>query len=192
MCHRRWHDLIREGRRGPRLSGRAIRGRTRICPSPDNAEQRLADWLADLAPAQAAAIDDLSVAISARRTMLLGIAEASPYLFDLIRADGGRALRLLECEPEPHLADLIENTCRDVVGGDDRGRRDAAAPAHEIGSRAADRAMRHRRRLAGDAGDGGADRSRGRLGAGGAALRAATGSRTRPAVAAEPRQSRGR
>ena len=28
MCHRRWHDLIREGRRGPTSSGRAVRGRT--------------------------------------------------------------------------------------------------------------------------------------------------------------------
>ena len=42
------------------------------------------------------------------KTILLGIAEASPYLFDLVRADGARAIRLLECEPERHLADLIE------------------------------------------------------------------------------------
>ena len=28
MCHRRSHDLIREGRRGPTSSGRAVRGRT--------------------------------------------------------------------------------------------------------------------------------------------------------------------
>jgi glutamate-ammonia-ligase adenylyltransferase len=44
----------------------------------------------------------------------LGIAEASPYLFDLLRADGARVIRLLGCEPEPHLAQLIERTCRDV------------------------------------------------------------------------------
>ncbi len=73
------------------------------------------------------------------------------------------------------------------VGRGRRGRCDAAAPAHEIGSGAADRAVRHRRRLAGDAGDRGADRTRGRLGAGGAALCAAAGSRARAAVAAEPR-----
>src|SRR3979490_2465450 len=47
-------------------------------------------------------------------TILLGIAEASPYLFDLVRADSRRAIRLLECEPEPYLAQLIENTCRNV------------------------------------------------------------------------------
>ncbi|MDP1868950.1 MAG: bifunctional [glutamine synthetase] adenylyltransferase/[glutamine synthetase]-adenylyl-L-tyrosine phosphorylase, partial [Bradyrhizobium sp.] len=81
----------------------------------EKAEQRLADWLTDLAPAQAAAIADLTGRSPRARTVLLGIAEASPYLFDLLRADAARAIRLLECEPEPHLARLIENTCRDVA-----------------------------------------------------------------------------
>ena len=40
--------------------------------------------------------------------------EASPYLFDLLRADAARAIRLFDCAPEPHLARLIEDTCRDV------------------------------------------------------------------------------
>jgi [glutamine synthetase] adenylyltransferase / [glutamine synthetase]-adenylyl-L-tyrosine phosphorylase len=82
---------------------------------PDKAEQHLADWLADLEPARAAEIHDLLRRFPRARTILLGIAEASPYLFDLVRADSGRALRLLECEPEGHLAQLIETTCRDVV-----------------------------------------------------------------------------
>ena len=51
--------------------------------APDKAEQRLADWLTDLAPAQAAAIDDLTGQFPRAKTILLGIAEASPYLFDL-------------------------------------------------------------------------------------------------------------
>ena len=62
--------------------------------APDRAEQRLADWLTDLAPAQAAALDDLVDRFPRARTILLGIAEASPYLFDLVRADAARALRL--------------------------------------------------------------------------------------------------
>src|SRR5882762_4034241 len=81
---------------------------------PDKAEQRLADWLTDLAPEQAAAIGDLIARFPLANSILLGIAEASPYLFDLVRADSGRAIRLLECEPEPYLAQLIENTCRNV------------------------------------------------------------------------------
>src|SRR5664279_4633021 len=81
---------------------------------PDKAEQHLADWLADLEPMQRPAIGDLVARFPRAKTMLLGIAEASPYLFDLVRADGGRALRLLECDPERHLADLIERTRREV------------------------------------------------------------------------------
>src|SRR5260370_6531382 len=82
--------------------------------APDKAEQRLADWLTDLAPEQAAAIGDLIARFPLANSILLGIAEASPYLFDLVRADSGRAIRLLECEPEPYLAQLVENTCRNV------------------------------------------------------------------------------
>ena len=83
--------------------------------APDKAAQRLADWLTDLAAGQAAAIDGLVARFPLANTILLGIAEASPYLFDLVRADGARAIRLLECEPEAHLTQLIENTCRDVA-----------------------------------------------------------------------------
>jgi glutamate-ammonia-ligase adenylyltransferase len=82
--------------------------------APDKAELRLADWLTDLAPEQAAAVDDLVARFPRAKTILLGIAEASPYLFDLVRADSARALRLLQCRPERHLAELIEKTCRDV------------------------------------------------------------------------------
>ena len=82
---------------------------------PDKAEQHLADWLADLEPVQRAAIGDLVMRFPRARIILLGIVEASPYLFDLVRADGGRALRLLECEPEEHLAQLIETARREVV-----------------------------------------------------------------------------
>jgi [glutamine synthetase] adenylyltransferase / [glutamine synthetase]-adenylyl-L-tyrosine phosphorylase len=82
--------------------------------APDKAGQRLADWLTDLAPEQAAAVDDFVTRFPRAKTILLGIAEASPYLFDLVRADSARVVRLLECEPERHLAELIERTRRDV------------------------------------------------------------------------------
>jgi len=82
--------------------------------APDQAEQRLADWLTDLAPEQAAAIADIIVRFPRAKTILLGIAEFSPYLFDLVRADAARLIRLLACDPEAHLAQLIERTSRDV------------------------------------------------------------------------------
>ncbi len=80
--------------------------------APDKAGQQLADWLTGLASEQAAAIDDLCTRFPLARTILLGIAQSSPYLFDLIRADATRLVRLLECNPETHLSRLIEKTSR--------------------------------------------------------------------------------
>jgi glutamate-ammonia-ligase adenylyltransferase len=81
----------------------------------DKAEQRLTEWLTDLAPGQVAAVNDIVVRFPRTKTILLGIAEGSPYLFDLVRADAARAIRVLQCEPERHLAQLIENTSREVL-----------------------------------------------------------------------------
>jgi glutamate-ammonia-ligase adenylyltransferase len=81
--------------------------------APEKAEHRLQDWLAELEPAQAAVIEGL-LAQGTARGILLGTAEFSPYLFDLVRADPVRLIRLLRCEPQSHLAGLIETTSRDV------------------------------------------------------------------------------
>src|SRR6478752_5187830 len=78
------------------------------------AEQRLKDWLAELEPQQTAEIGACLNRPPAR-AILLGIADFSPYLFDLARADATRLIRLLACDPEPHLTSLIENTARDVL-----------------------------------------------------------------------------
>src|SRR3982074_3066029 len=83
--------------------------------APDKAEQRLADWLTDLPSEQTAAISDVITRFPRAKSIVLGIAEASPYLFDLVRADAARTMRLLECEPERYLAQLIEATCRAVT-----------------------------------------------------------------------------
>jgi glutamate-ammonia-ligase adenylyltransferase len=82
--------------------------------APDKAGRRLAGWLADLEPMQSAAFRGLAERFPFVETIFLGIAESSPYLFDLIQAGGARVVRLLECEPESHLARLIEKTRRDV------------------------------------------------------------------------------
>jgi [glutamine synthetase] adenylyltransferase / [glutamine synthetase]-adenylyl-L-tyrosine phosphorylase len=82
--------------------------------APDEAERRLKDWFSDLAAEPAAEIDHLLARFPRAKTILLGIAGASPYLFDLVRADPVRATRLLSCEPEQHLTQLIEQTSREV------------------------------------------------------------------------------
>ena len=79
----------------------------------EGAEQRLADWLAELEPDHAAALNELLGQPFARR-VLLGIAAFSPYLFDLVRSDARRLIRLLRCEPDRHLASLIKTTSGEV------------------------------------------------------------------------------
>jgi len=83
--------------------------------APAEAEQRLAAWLVDIEPQQAAAIRDLADRHPRARTILLGIAEASPYLFDLIRADPARAARLLACDPVAYFPVLVEQTTQVVA-----------------------------------------------------------------------------
>jgi [glutamine synthetase] adenylyltransferase / [glutamine synthetase]-adenylyl-L-tyrosine phosphorylase len=82
--------------------------------APDKAEQRLNDWLAEIEPEQSAAIDELLEHPHAKN-ILLGIAEFSPFLFELIRADAARLIRLLACDPESHLEKLIEKTSRKML-----------------------------------------------------------------------------
>ncbi len=82
------------------------------------AEQRLRDWLAELEPQHAAGIE-AQLAHPLAATILTGIAEFSPYLFDLVRADPPRLLRLLECNPDTHLAALIDEARRAVSAASD-------------------------------------------------------------------------
>ncbi|MGJ4891106.1 bifunctional [glutamine synthetase] adenylyltransferase/[glutamine synthetase]-adenylyl-L-tyrosine phosphorylase [Bradyrhizobium sp. HKCCYLRH3099] len=96
---------------GQNLAGRFVAGPH--VRAPDKAEQFLQDWLAELEPAQAASLAAL-LGDGWARTILLGIAECSPYLFDLVRADASRLDRLLRCEPQAHLDDLIARTSREV------------------------------------------------------------------------------
>ncbi|MGM4892570.1 bifunctional [glutamine synthetase] adenylyltransferase/[glutamine synthetase]-adenylyl-L-tyrosine phosphorylase [Tardiphaga sp. 839_C3_N1_4] len=88
--------------------------------APADAEQRFGEWLADIAPDDAAAFRAIADQFPHARAILLGIAEASPYLLDLIRADAARALRLLHCDPDRHLTTLIAETSANVAaaGGD--------------------------------------------------------------------------
>ena len=90
--------------------------------APAEAGQRFDAWLGDIAPAQADGFRDVMAQGPFARAILLGVAEASPYLFDLIRADPARTLRLLRCDPDAHLAALIAQTARDVAASGDDAR----------------------------------------------------------------------
>jgi [glutamine synthetase] adenylyltransferase / [glutamine synthetase]-adenylyl-L-tyrosine phosphorylase len=82
--------------------------------APEKAERQLTDWLSNLAPTQAAEFDDLFARFPQARRIFAGIAEGSPYLFDLARADADRLLRILQGEPDQYLAQLIEETRESV------------------------------------------------------------------------------
>jgi [glutamine synthetase] adenylyltransferase / [glutamine synthetase]-adenylyl-L-tyrosine phosphorylase len=81
---------------------------------PDKAKQRLSDGLSDIAAGQAAELEGLFARFPLARQIFAGVAEASPYLFELIRSDAARTLRVLHSEPDRHLAQLIEQTRHDV------------------------------------------------------------------------------
>lgn len=100
---------------GERLAARFAES-PHIAASTPN--ERFDVWLAELEPAHATRIEPL-LAFPFARNILAGIAEFSPYLFDLVRADPLRLLRLLECDPDAHLATLIEAAGTGVLAAQD-------------------------------------------------------------------------
>ena len=83
--------------------------------APDDARRRLTDWFADLLPDQASALQDVGARHPHAKAILESIAEASPYLFDLMRADPQRVTRLLQSDPDSCIAALTAQTARDVA-----------------------------------------------------------------------------
>jgi glutamate-ammonia-ligase adenylyltransferase len=77
---------------------------------PEHANRRIEGWLGEIASDHALSIGELLAASPSAKTIFASIAEASPYLFDLITADAARTLRLLECDPDKHIVTLIEGT----------------------------------------------------------------------------------
>ena len=68
--------------------------------APAETDRRVEDWLSELTPEQSGAIGTLTGAFPLVRAILLGVAESSSYLFDLMRADPNRILRLFAASPK--------------------------------------------------------------------------------------------
>src|ERR1700688_589499 len=78
--------------------------------SPQSAA-RVAAWLASLkAKAPGKALKTLTGAHPPLLRLIGGIAEAAPYLWQLIQADAARFARLLESDPDGALASLLGET----------------------------------------------------------------------------------
>src|SRR5438552_13783337 len=78
--------------------------------APKAARARVDEWLIEIAPSETG--KTIRQLLSAGKSGKLGdvvaaIAEASPYLWDLIRADPDRFLALLESDPEARFAALL-------------------------------------------------------------------------------------
>ncbi|HEX3506686.1 MAG TPA: bifunctional [glutamine synthetase] adenylyltransferase/[glutamine synthetase]-adenylyl-L-tyrosine phosphorylase [Xanthobacteraceae bacterium] len=76
-------------------------------PSPSSAAL-VTSWLESVEPAAAGTLTALLREYPPLVQMLDGVAEAAPFLFDLVQADAARFVRLMESAPEEALAALIE------------------------------------------------------------------------------------
>jgi glutamate-ammonia-ligase adenylyltransferase len=76
--------------------------------SSPTAQAAVAEWLASIKKsASGKSLASLRAETPALSRLLDGIADTAPYLWDLIRADAVRFLRLLTCDPESELASLL-------------------------------------------------------------------------------------
>jgi glutamate-ammonia-ligase adenylyltransferase len=75
----------------------------------DDADARVTRWLDDIAGPQREAVGAIFDRYPLARVIVTGIAEASPYLFDLLRGNAERVHRVLTSDPDRHLVDLIDN-----------------------------------------------------------------------------------
>jgi [glutamine synthetase] adenylyltransferase / [glutamine synthetase]-adenylyl-L-tyrosine phosphorylase len=91
-------------------SGRSLARRIAAAPKvgfPDRARERLVAWLSAIVtpagPGLRARLEDNPVIAA----LLEGLAEGSPFLWQLTTEDPERLLRLLDCDPEPYFETLL-------------------------------------------------------------------------------------
>jgi len=95
----------------------------RMCDAPrpsiaGEGARRVADWLGEIAPSDARAIAGLCARFPTVKAVLEGVAEFSPYLFDLMRRDPARLLRVLGRDPDAHLAALLAAAAEEVAAAE--------------------------------------------------------------------------
>jgi glutamate-ammonia-ligase adenylyltransferase len=82
-------------------------------PSSAAAAARVSEWLASITTSAAGkSLKSMAGRYPALAELLVGIAAASPYLWDLINADAARFVRLLACDPDRALGTLLAEARR--------------------------------------------------------------------------------
>ena len=77
--------------------------------APDAARGKLADWIASLPEVEAKRLRALLAEFPTAGVLLASLSESSPYLWELASREPERLLRLMECEPDRHLSDLLRD-----------------------------------------------------------------------------------
>src|SRR5437773_2343611 len=86
----------------------------------DEARARVAGWLADIAGLPAGkTLKQLLAHHPMLDSLLAGIAEGSPYLWELARADPGRLAGLLESDPECRFAAILTDAAHAIAATED-------------------------------------------------------------------------
>src|SRR5690348_16599107 len=87
------------------------------------AQARLADWLTEIGKAAPGKALKLLIAKTPKvEALLLGLADGSPYLWELATAEPERLLTLLESDPDAHLADLLAKSIKAVAATKDEAK----------------------------------------------------------------------
>ncbi|MFL6971552.1 MAG: bifunctional [glutamine synthetase] adenylyltransferase/[glutamine synthetase]-adenylyl-L-tyrosine phosphorylase [Xanthobacteraceae bacterium] len=82
-----------------------------LVSAPKQARAKLAAWLSEIAgTASGPALKELLGASPRLRAVVEGLADGSPYLWELASTEPGRLLALLQADPDEHLAELLSNT----------------------------------------------------------------------------------
>jgi glutamate-ammonia-ligase adenylyltransferase len=90
--------------------------------NPQAAVERVKDWISEVVGEPLRTRISRQLADHPRAASLVaGLAEYSPYLFDLVRSDPARFSRLLACDPDRHFAQLLAETTAEIAGTADEG-----------------------------------------------------------------------
>ena len=89
--------------------------------APGEAQARVKAWLDEIAATAAGPeLKQLLAEHPTLNTLIAGIAEASPYLWDLARADPARLLSLLDADPDRRLKDILDGATRAIAATQDQ------------------------------------------------------------------------
>jgi glutamate-ammonia-ligase adenylyltransferase len=86
---------------------------------PEAARARVADWLATLPDAEAEALRRAGRDLPLLTALIEGIADGSPYLWDLVVADAARFLSLIAADPDERLPALLAWTLAETAHASD-------------------------------------------------------------------------